>query len=95
MQNVWPIFAGGSSKEMVNCFAYHPETDLIIVGGNTTSSDFGPADNEHGYLYALDMDGNFKWGRFFYNVSYAVSDISGCQLASDGESLAVLGMGKS
>jgi hypothetical protein len=94
MQNVWPIFAGGSSKEMVNCFAYHPETDLIIVGGNTTSSDFGPG-NEHGYLYALDMDGNFKWGRFFYNVSYAVSDISGCQLASDGESLAVLGMGKS
>lgn len=94
-QNIWPIFAGGSNRDLVNCFAYHAESNLILVGGNTTSSDFAPAANDHGYLYALDMDGNFKWGRFFYNVSYAVSDISGCQLSSDGASLAVFGKGKS
>jgi len=68
---------------------------MVIVGGNTTSSDFAPAANEHGFLYALDLDGNFMWGRFFYNVSYAVSDISGCQMASDGNTLSVLGKGKS
>lgn len=80
---------------MVNCMAYHEDTGLIIVGGNTTSPDFAPAANDHGFLYALDIDGNFQWGRFFYNVSYAVSDISGCRISSDGNSLSVLGMGKS
>ena len=88
--NIWPIFAGGTSQDLVNCFAYHPKAQMIVIGGNTTSADFAPAANEHGYLYALDMEGNFMWGRFFYNVSYAVSDITGCQLSSDGETLSVL-----
>ena len=66
--------------------AYHEDSGLIIVGGNTTSPDFAPAANDHGFLYALDIDGN---------VSYAVSDISGCQISSDGSSLSVIGMGKS
>lgn len=92
---MWPIFSGGSSRDLVNCMAYHEDTGLIIVGGNTTSPDFAPAANDHGFLYALDIDGNFQWGRFFYNVSYAVSDISGCKISSDGSSLSVLGMGKS
>jgi hypothetical protein len=94
-QNIWPIFAGGSSNDLVNCFAIDPVKRLVVIGGNTTSSDFAPAANEHGYLYALDFDGNFMWGRFFYNVSYAVSDISGCAMASDGSTLSVLGKGKS
>ena len=68
---------------------------LVIVGGNTTSSDFAPAANDHGFLYALDLEGNWMWSKFFYNVSYAVSDISGCQLNSDGASMTVLGMGNS
>jgi len=68
---------------------------MVVIGGNTTSSDFAPASNSHGFLYALDFDGNYMWGRFFYNVSYAVSDISGCQLASDGSTLSVMGMGRS
>jgi hypothetical protein len=92
---MWPIFSGGSSRDLVNCFAYHEESGLLLVGGNTTSADFAPAANDHGYIYALDLDGNFMWGRFFYNVSYAISDVSGCQIASDGSSLAVLAMGKS
>ena len=44
-------------------------------------------------MFALDLSGNWKWGSFFYNVSYAISSIDGCQLASDGESLAVSGIG--
>ena len=46
-------------------------------------------------MFALDLSGNWKWGNFFYNVSYAVSSIDGCQLSSDGLSLAVSGMGNS
>ena len=68
---------------------------MIIVGGNTASDDFAPAANDHGFLYALDLAGNWQWGKFFYNVSYAVSDISGCNMASDGKSLTILGMGNS
>lgn len=92
----WPIYAGGSKgNEDVRCFVYDPNQQLIIVGGTTTSEDFAPAPNEHGYMFALDLSGNWKWGSFFYNVSYAVSSIDGCQLSSDGLSLAVSGMGNS
>ena len=92
---LFPIFAGGTSKEHVNCFIYDPNTELIIVGGNTTSEDFAPAANDHGFMYAIDLEGNWQWGKFFYNVSYAVSDISGCQLNSDRSSLTIFGMGNS
>ena len=95
LTELYPVYAGGTQREYVNCFVYDPNTELIIVGGNTTSDDFAPAANDHGYLYALDLSGNWQWGKFFYNVSYAVSDVSGCQLASDGKSLTVFGMGNS
>ena len=92
----WPIYAGGAKgDEDVRCFVYDPIKELIIVGGTTTSEDFAPAPNQHGYMFALDLTGNWKWGNFYYNVSYAVSSIDGCQLSSDGESLAVAGMGNS
>lgn len=61
----------------------------------TSSEDFAPAPNDHGYMFALDLSGNWKWGSFFYNVSYAVSEITGCQLSSDGSSLAIAGIGNS
>ena len=92
-KDAFPIYAGGSSNEYVNCFIYDEATELLIVGGNTTSEDFAPAANDHGFMYALDLDGNWAWGKFFYNVSYAVSTISGCQLSSDGSSLTVFGQG--
>jgi len=76
--NIFPIYAGGTSNEHINCFAYDPSSELILVGGNTTSSDFAPAANDHGFLFAIDTSGNWKWGKFFYNVSYAISDVSGC-----------------
>jgi len=93
--NLFPIYAGGSKKEQVNCFVYDPLNEMIIVGGSTNSEDFAPAANDHGYLFAIDLSGNWQWGKFFYNVSYAVSDISGCQLSSDGSSLTVFGQGNS
>jgi len=92
----FPVYAGGAKgDERVSCFVYDPLQQLIIVGGVTKSEDFAPAPNEHGYLFALDIYGNWKWGSFFYNVSYAVSSIEGCQLSSTGESLALTGIGNS
>lgn len=91
---VWPIYAGGSAgNEDVRCFLFDPIEQLIIVGGVSSSEDFAPAPNDHGYLFALDLQGNWRWGSFFYNVSYAVSQIDGCQLSSDGTSIAVMGIG--
>ena len=90
----WPIYAGGAKgDEDVRCFVFDPIEQILVVGGVTTSEDFSPAPGGHGYLFGLDLQGNWKWGVFFYNVSYAVSAIDGCQLASDGSSLAVQGMG--
>lgn len=68
---------------------------MILIGGNTTSDDFAPASNEHGFLMAIDTDGNYKWGKFFYNVSYALSDLQGCQMSSGGSSLTIVGLGNS
>ena len=90
----FPIYAGGATgKEDVRCFVYDPVQQLIVVGGVTNSADFAPAPNDHGYLFALDLKGNWMWGSFFYNVSYAVSSIDGCQLSSQGNSLALTGLG--
>ena len=90
----WPIYAGGAKgSEDVRCFIYDPANQLIIVGGVTNSEDFAPAPNDHGYLFALDLYGNWKWGNFFYNVSYAVAQIDGCQMSSDGTSLSLTGLG--
>jgi len=66
-----------------------------LIGGNTTSDDFAPASNEHGFLMAIDTSGNYQWGKFFYNVSYALSDIQGCQMSSEGNSLTLIGLGNS
>ena len=92
--SIWPIYAGGAKgSEDVRCFVYDTKNQLIIVGGVTNSEDFAPAPNNHGYLFALDLYGNWKCGNFFYNVSYAVAEINGCQLSSDGSSLALQGYG--
>ena len=40
--NLFPVYAGGSQKEFTNCFAHDKDNDFLIVGGNTTSGDFGP-----------------------------------------------------
>lgn len=93
--NRWPVYMGGSSNEKVGCFLYDEKNELFIIGGNTTSEDFAPAQNNHGFLAALDLDANWVWGKFFYNVSYALSDITGCKMTTDGNSLIVLGQGNS
>lgn len=66
----------------------------IIVVGNTTSDDWAPAANDHGMAYAVDLEGNWRWGKFFYNVSFAISAISGCQFDANGD-LIVMGIGDS
>ena len=70
---MFPIFAGGSKDEEVRSMNVDPETNYIFVGGRTESSNFAPAENPHGYVYAVSAEGNWMWGQFFYNVSYAVS----------------------
>jgi hypothetical protein len=84
-----PIFVGGKSNEYVNCLIYDPANEMIIMAGNTTSVNFAPAANDHAFVIALDLYGNWQWGKFFYNVSYAVSTVSGCKMSSDGSSLSL------
>jgi hypothetical protein len=65
------------------------------VGGKTQSSNFAPAENDHGFVYSLDTNGNWLWGQFFYNVSYAVSTVDGLRLSSQGTNLMALGQANS
>ena len=86
----FPILSGGSRNEQVTCFVKDEVNQLLIVGGYTDSDDYGPGMQEHGFLYAVDMSGDWQWGNFFYNVSFPLSKITGCHAA---EKLAVLGIG--
>ena len=70
------------------------EHELILVAGNTTSDDYAPAANDHAFVYAVDWEGNWRWGKFFYNVSFAISTISGCSIDANGNAV-FLGMGNS
>ena len=94
--DIFPIFIGGDNgSEKTSCFLYDKTNDLILIGGNTTSDDFAPASNEHAFLMAIDPSGNYKWGNFFYNVSYALSDMFGCSMSKEGTTLNVVGVGNS
>lgn len=74
---------------------YDDTTDFFIAAGKTNSNNFAPAQNDHGYIFATDSTGNWMWGNFFYNVSYAVSTITGCKLSSDKNYITVLGVANS
>jgi len=91
---LFPISSGGSKDEKVSCTVFDPVNQFIIVAGNSTSEDYAPAANDHAFAYAVDLDGNWKWGKFFYNVSYAMSTISGCEV-DDNSNLVLLGQGNS
>ena len=66
---IFPITAGGTGEEYVSCTVLDEQNNFIIVGGNTTSADFGPAPAPSGFLYAVDMDGSWQWGNVFFNNS--------------------------
>lgn len=93
-ERLFPISSGGSKDEMVSCTLFDKENEYIIVAGNSSSEDYAPAANDHAFAYAVDLQGNWIWGKFFYNVSFAVSTISGCHLDAKN-SLVVLGQGDS
>lgn len=43
-------------------------------------------------MYAIDMDGNWQWGKYFSNNSHTVGTISGCYKNSKGKAV-LLGLG--
>ena len=88
----FPIFAGGNKQEFVNMIQLDPITKYILVAGKTQSANFAPAENDHGFVYAIDQGGNWMWGQFFYNVSYCVSDIGGITMSSLNNFITVVGL---
>lgn len=82
--------AGGTADENVNCMLYDPVTHHIIVAGNTVSNDFGPATTKHGFVYAMNLEGNWVWGNYYYN-STAIKDFTGCSMSSDGTKVVLQG----
>jgi len=56
---------GGSKDDIPRCVVFDPANNLIIVGGSTRSSDFGPANSLYGFLYAINLEGDWTWGNYF------------------------------
>lgn len=57
------------------------------MAGTTDSPDFGPAENEHAFVYAVDYQGNWAWGYYFYNKAWALGKVSGCVQDSNNDLL--------
>jgi len=93
-EKLFPVSSGGSKDEKVSCTMNFPKRELILMAGNTTSEDYAPAASDHAYLYAIDYEGNWQWGKFFYNVSFAVATISGCDVDANDNAI-MIGMGNS
>ena len=64
---------------------------VIIAGMASGRNDFAPAENDHGFAVAIDLDGNWKWSKFFYNVSYSVSSIQACSIAPTSTEVVLAG----
>lgn len=88
---MFPIFAGGIKDEDVRAFEVDPTTNYMYVGGRTDSGNFGPADNPHGYIYAVSEIGDWIWGQFFYNVSYPITQIDGIVMSQKNNFVTCLG----
>ena len=71
--------------------AYDPTMKYILAGGTSQSANFALAQDNHGFIFALDLSSNWMWGNFFYNVSYAVSEIDGIQMSSKNSYVTVFG----
>lgn len=61
------------------------------MGGSTISNDYGPSSSQVGFLYSVDLAGNWRWGNFYFNSS-AITDISGCSLSSNNEQIVAMGV---
>lgn len=87
-EKLFPVTLGGfRGNDIVSCTLKFEEHDLILVAGNSTSDDFGPSNRSHGYVSAIDTDGNVRWGHYFTNNSQPVSTISGCHKSSRGQAV--------
>jgi hypothetical protein len=67
---LFPISAGGrSGNEIVSCVAVDAKNKQFIVAGNSTSDDWVPNNRPHAFVYSVDFEGNWRWGKYFYNAS--------------------------
>ncbi len=60
--------------------------------GKSTSKDFAPAENDHAWAMSLSDQGYINWGNFFYNVSYAVTELDSCSMSSANTYFTVMGL---
>ena len=90
----FPVFAGGSKNELVNTFTVDPISNQIFVGGISESSDFAPAENPHGFIYAISEEGDWMWGHFFYNISDSISSIDGIAMSQKNTYITCIGQAK-
>ena len=91
-RDLFPISIGGSGDEHINCVVHDEKNNQIIVAGNSTSANFVWASRVNAFAVAFDLDGNWKWGKYFWESSKEVKSISACHMSKDG-SLVALGVG--
>jgi hypothetical protein len=62
------------------------------MAGISDSEDYVPNSSKHAFAYAVDLEGNWRWGRYFVNGTAQFDSISGCHFDSNGTGV-FLGLG--
>ena len=91
--DLWPVYAGSTSQiDRTTCIAYDKLNELLIIGG--TAEDQTPNSNyeQTGFLYALDLLGNWKWGGNIFYIDQHVNEVHRCNMNSDNTALSVFGV---
>ena len=91
LRNTFPVMSGGSKDETMKCLVFDEVNEQIIVGGSTLSNDYGPSLSQTGFMYAVDLAGNWRWGNYYFSSS-AITDITGCSLSTDKQQTVVMGI---
>jgi len=69
-----------------------PATRCAYLYGTTYSSNFGPLPSPHGFATAI-CEGNYMWGKYYYNTTFQLLQIDGAKLHKKGSSvLAEIGL---
>ena len=81
---LFPVTSGGKKEEQVTCTFHDTKNDLLILAGISDSEDYVPNSSKHAFAYAVDLEGNWRWGQYFLNGTAQFDSITGCYFDNDG-----------
>ena len=72
--------------------AYDDKLKYILVGGTVKEPENDAQDQQTGFLYALNFNGDWMWSYSFYSETSRIQSINQCIMTDDRTTLLVHGL---